>query len=58
MQFKNNSCVFDVMPNNFRCVGRQSDCCIVCPFHAEKVRNLPQEIKRVFMKSNITALVT
>jgi len=33
VKFQSNSCVFNVMPSNFRCTYRRSDCCVLCPTH-------------------------
>jgi len=31
-----NPYVFDVMPNNFRCIDRRRDCCVLYPVHIQQ----------------------
>jgi len=35
-QFQNNLYVFDDTPNNFRWIDLRSNCCVLCPIHAQE----------------------
>jgi len=51
-KFQNNSCVFDVMSNNFRCTDRRSDCCILysyTPFiYGKSLKTAPPNSRYIF----------